>query len=69
MILIHFLVFVFVVVVVVIYINLLESLIGSQVHINNVHFGFMPGRITTDTIYILCQMHFAFNKSTLLLLT
>ena len=34
----------------------LESLIRSLVDINNMQFGFMPGRSTTYAIYILWQM-------------
>ena len=36
--------------------HVLESLIRSQVDINNMQFGFMPGHSTTDAIYILQQM-------------
>ena len=36
--------------------NVLESLIHSQVDINNMQFGFVPGNSTTDAIYILQQM-------------
>ena len=36
--------------------NVLESLICSQVDINNMQLGFMPGHSTTDVIYILQQM-------------
>ena len=36
--------------------RVLESLIRSQVEINNMQFGFMSGRSTTDAIYILRQM-------------
>ena len=36
--------------------RVLESLICSQVDINNMQFGFMPGRSSTDAIYILRQM-------------
>ena len=36
--------------------RVLESLIRSQVDINDMQFGFMPGRSTTDAIYILRQM-------------
>ena len=36
--------------------RVLESLIRSQVEINYMQFGFMPGRSTTDEIYILRQM-------------
>ena len=34
----------------------LESLIHSKVDIINMQFGFMPGRSTTDVIYILQQI-------------
>ena len=36
--------------------RVLESLIHSQVDIDNMQFGFMLGRSTTDAIYILRQM-------------
>ena len=36
--------------------RVLESLIRSQVDINNMQFDFMSGRSTTDAIYILRQM-------------
>ena len=51
----------------------LESLIYSQVDINNMQFGFMPGWSTTDAIYILYKRErntlLGRRKFTLLLLT
>ena len=37
--------------------RILESIIREQVSIDNIQFGFMPGRGTTDAIFILRQMH------------
>ena len=37
--------------------RVLEGVIRSQVDINEMQFGFMPGRGTTDAIFILRQMH------------
>ena len=33
--------------------KVLDSVIGSQVNINSMQSGFMPGRGTTDAIFIL----------------
>ena len=44
----------------------MESLIRKRVEINNMHFGFMPGRGTTDAILILRQLqekNLAANKT------
>ena len=37
--------------------RVLESIIRSQVNIDAMQFGFMPGRGTTDAIFILRQLH------------
>ena len=36
--------------------HILNTIIREQVSINNMQFGFMPGRSTTDTIFILRQL-------------
>ena len=36
--------------------RVLDSVIRSQVDINSMQFGFMPGWGTTDAIFILCQL-------------
>ena len=49
--------------------RVLESLIRSQVDINDMQFGFIPGSSTTAAIYFLQQMqekHFATSTSLLL---
>ena len=37
--------------------RILESVIRSQISIDSMQFGFMPGRGTTDAIFILRQLH------------
>ena len=49
--------------------RVLESLIRSQVDINDMQFGFIPGSSTAAAIYFLQQMqekHFATSTSLLL---
>ena len=36
---------------------MLEKRIRCQVSIDNMQFGFMPGKGTTDAIYIMQQVH------------
>ena len=36
--------------------HILNTIIQEQISINNVQFGFMPGRCTTDAIFILRQL-------------
>ena len=36
--------------------RVLDSVIRSQVDIDSTRFGVMPGRGTTDPIFILCQL-------------
>ena len=36
--------------------RILENIIREQVNINEMQYGFMPGRGTTDTIFILQQL-------------
>ena len=46
--------------------RVVESLIRKRVEINDMQFGFMPGRGTTDAIFILRQLqekHLAANKT------
>ena len=37
--------------------RVIESIIRSRVNINEMQYGFMPGRVTMDAIFILQQMH------------
>ena len=37
--------------------RILETIICTQVDIDSMQFGFMPGRGTTDAIFILRQIH------------
>ena len=37
--------------------RILETVIRSQISIDSMQFGFMPGRGTTDAIFILRQLH------------